>query len=113
MDLPIRKHRLYKGPYFDYKPRGGVRIKFCVVALVIELSLSLIDVIFFAGNENYWPFVHGFDNHVRTLSNFAMGNPFIGHKVVGIRKVRTNVQRQLEANQSKRSTESLTSNERI
>ena len=48
INLPIR---VYKAVYFDYQPRGGVRVKFCVVGVVTELSLSFIDVVFLAEND--------------------------------------------------------------
>ena len=83
IDLPVCKHTVCTAVYFDYKPRGGVRIKFCVVGVVVELSFSFIDVIFLAESDNCGPFVRRFDNHVPTLSKFAKGNPFIGGKVVG------------------------------
>ena len=82
VDLSICKHRVYKALYFDSEPRGGVPIEFDVVGVVIELSLSFVDVIFLAEDDKCGSFVHGFDNHVLTLSKFAEGNPFIGRKVV-------------------------------
>ena len=81
IDLPIRKHKVYKALYFDYEPRGGVGVKFWVVGMVIELSLSLLDVIFLGENDNCRPFVCGFDNHVPTLSKFAKGYSFGGRKL--------------------------------
>ena len=75
-------NNVYKAIYFKYESRGGVHIKFCVVGMVIELSLSFIRVIFFAENDNCGPFVRGFDNHIPTLSKFAKGNSFVGRKVV-------------------------------
>ena len=74
IDLPIRKHRVYKALHFNYEPGSGVGIKFCVVGVVIELLLSLIGVIFLAEKNNCGPFVRGFNNHVPMLSKFAKGN---------------------------------------
>ena len=53
------------------------------MGVVIELSLSFVDAIFLAENNNCGPFLPRFDNHVPTLSKFAKGNPFFGRKVVG------------------------------
>ena len=78
IDLPVSKQTAYKTVYLNCKPRGGVRIKFSAVGVIIELSLSFNDVIFFAENNKCRPFVCRFNNHVLTLSKFAKGNLFIG-----------------------------------
>ena len=53
IDLPVSKKTVYKTVYLNCRPRSGIRIKFSVVGVTIELSLSFIDVIFFSENNKF------------------------------------------------------------
>ena len=80
--LPVYKHGVYNTLNLDDETGGGVHIQLIVMGVVIELSLSFIDVILSAKNDNCGTFIRRFNNHVSTLSKFAEGNPFLGRKVV-------------------------------
>ena len=82
IDLPSREHRVYIALYFQCVAMGGVRVKFLTIILIVQLSVSFVDVIFLAEHDYHRPFVCWFNNNICPLSEVLEGLSFDGWKVV-------------------------------
>ena len=61
---------------------NGVRIKFLIIILIVQLSVSFLDVIFLAEHDHRRPLVCWFNNNICSLSEVPEGLSFGGQDVV-------------------------------